>query len=205
MRTVRLYGHLGARFGREHRLDVRTPAEAVRALCATRAGFRRYLLEHSAPGYRVRVGREPRDLQGLALPADDDIRIVPVTAGAGRGVGSVILGAALVGVGIFTMGGASAFFSATWSSAWAAGGATFVGYLAGNIGMSLIIGGVVQALAPQPKTPGAPERPESKPSYIFDGPVNTAAQGNPVPICYGRLIVGGQVVSAGISAEEYAP
>ena len=59
-------------------------------------------------------------------------------------------------------------------------------------------------LAPQPKTPGAPERPENRPSYAFDGPVNTAAQGNPVPVCYGRLIVGSQVVSAGMMAEEYA-
>lgn len=201
MRTVRLYGHLGARFGRVHRLDVRTPAEAVRALCATREGFRAYLLEHSAPGYRVRVGREARDLEGLRLPADADIRIVPVTAGAGRGLGSVLLGAALVAVGVMTGGFGAGL---TLSSAWAAGGATFAGYLAGNIGMSLIFSGIAQALAPQPKTPGAPNRPESNPSYVFDGPVNTAAQGNPVPVCYGRLIVGAQVVSAGIAAEEYA-
>jgi predicted phage tail protein len=60
-------------------------------------------------------------------------------------------------------------------------------------------------LAPQPKTPGTPDRPENKPSYVFDGPINTAAQGNPVPVCYGRLIVGSQVISAGMVAEEYAP
>lgn len=36
MRTIRLYGKMGAMFGRVHRvhLDTNTPAEAVRYLCA---------------------------------------------------------------------------------------------------------------------------------------------------------------------------
>lgn len=199
MRTVLLYGHLAKRFGRRHRFDVRTPAEAVRALCATLDGFRRYLVEHSRPGYRVLVGKTPRGIDTLGMPADDVIRIVPVTAGAGRGLGSVILGAALIGVGVMT-GGASL----TLSGAWAAGGAAFAGYLATNIGVSLVLGGVSQMLAPQPNAQGTVERPENRPSYAFDGPVNTAAQGNAVPVCYGRLVVGSQVISAGMAAEEYA-
>ena len=200
MKTILLYGHLGRRFGRVHRYDVRSPAEAVRALCATIEGFRAYLVEYSRPGYRVLVGgREGRDLDTLALPADGTIRIVPVTAGAERGLGAVILGAALIGFGVVTGGAGLAL-----SAAWAAGGMTFAGYLAANIGLSLVLGGVAQMLAPQPKTPGAPDRPENKPSYAFDGPVNTVAQGNAVPVCYGRLIVGSQVISAGMVAEEYA-
>ena len=39
-------------------------------------------------------------------------------------------------------------------------------------------------------------------SYTFSGPVNTTAQGQPVPVGYGRLIVGGAVISAGITTEE---
>jgi len=198
MLSVLLYGHLGKRFGRRHIYDVRSPAEAVRALCATIPGFRVYLAEHSAPGYRVLVGKDPRDLDTLALPAGEAIKIVPVTAGAGSGMGNIILGAALITFGVMT-GGAGLSLGA----AWAAGGMTFAGYLAANIGLSLVLGGVAQMIAPQPKTPGTPDRPENKPSYAFDGAVNTAAQGNPVPICYGRLIVGSQVISAGMVAEEY--
>jgi predicted phage tail protein len=193
---VLLYGHLGKRFGHRHEYDVRSPAEAVRALSVTLEGFRAYLIEHSSPGYRVLVGNTPRTLETIAYPADAAIKIVPVTAGAG-GVKSVILGAALIGVGILT-GGAGL----TFSSAWAAGGVTFAGYLSTTVGMALTIGGVVQMLAPQPK---AQDPVENKPSYVFDGPVNTTAQGNPVPVCYGRLIVGSHVISAGMFAEEYAP
>lgn len=197
MREVRLYGHLGRRFGRVHHYDVRTPAEAVRALCATLDGFREYLLRHSTPGYRV-ISGQARTLETLTHPADGAIRIVPVMAGAGRGIGTVLLGAALIGFGVIT-GGAGL----TLGAAWSAGGMTFAGYLATNIGVSLVLGGVSQMLAPQPKARDTPDRPENKPSYVFDGPVNTIVQGNPVSICYGRLIVGSQVISAGIATEEY--
>jgi len=33
-------------------------------------------------------------------------------------------------------------------------------------------------------------------SYLFDGPKSTAGEGNPVPLGYGRLLVGGQGVTA---------
>ncbi|MCX8016420.1 MAG: tail assembly protein [Rhodocyclaceae bacterium] len=200
MKEVRLYGHLARRFGRRHRYAVRTPAEAVRALCATLPGFRAHLAGHSHPGYRVLVDDTPRALDELGLPAEGVIKIVPVTAGAGRGLGQVILGAVLIGVGVLT-GGASM----TLAAAWAAGGTAFAGYLAANVGMALALGGVSQMLAPQPKAMGGPaDRPDNKPSYAFDGPVNTTAQGHPVPVCYGRLIVGSQVISAGLAAEEMA-
>lgn len=72
-------------------------------------------------------------------------------------------------------------------------------------GVSMIAGGVVQMLTPVPKGPGNTDGPDNKPSYTFSGAVNTQAQGNPVPLLYGRMIVGSAVVSAGISAEDYSP
>jgi len=73
------------------------------------------------------------------------------------------------------------------------------------VGWSLIIGGAAQMLF-APKTPDGPaDKPDNKASYAFDGAVNTAAQGNPVPVLYGGpLIVGSQVISAGLSAEPLA-
>ena len=48
MKTIRLYGELGKRFGREFKLDVQSPAEAVRALRVIVPGFQtdRMRLEH---------------------------------------------------------------------------------------------------------------------------------------------------------------
>ena len=46
--------------------------------------------------------------------------------------------------------------------------------------------------------------PKTEPDtrYHFNGVVNTTAQGNPVPLGYGRMIVGSAVVSAGIYAMD---
>ena len=193
MVTILLYGHLAKAFGRRHRYAIRTPQEAVKALCANKKGFRAHLIQHSKPGYRVLVGKEPRDLETLAYPADDVIRIVPVVAGAGRGLGSIILGAALI-------------FSAPWLSSTmlsaniALETGYTLGFMAKGLGTALVLGGVSQMLTPVPKSAKMAERPTNLPSFVFDGAVNTTAQGNPVPVCYGRMIVGSQVISAGLSA-----
>lgn len=200
---VRLYGELARRFGRVHLFcaGVRSAADAMRAMAATRPGFAAWMRAHSAPGYRVRSGRRDVSAQTLAhgLGGARVLRVVPTVAGAGKGLGQVILGAILVGVGVMT-GGAGLSLGA----AWAAGGSTFVGAMAAKVGAALVLGGVAQMLAPTTRTPGTTDRPENQPSYAFDGPINTSAQGNPVPVLYGRLIVGGQVVSAGLQAQEWA-
>ena len=72
-----------------------------------------------------------------------------------------------------------------------------------GMGMSMVLGGVVQLLSPQ-QTYDSAERPENRPSYNFNGPVNTTAQGHPVPLCYGRMIVGSAVISAGIETRQQA-
>jgi predicted phage tail protein len=180
MKTILLYGHLGRRFGRVHRYDVSSAAEAVRAMCVTISGFKKALIDGGS--YRVLVGghdalgkenlREP-------LPSRSTLRIVPVVSGAANGVGQTILGIILVVVGYFT------------------GGSTV------NTGIALIIGGVAQYIfAPRPNTDSL-DSVDNRPSYAFDGAVNTAAQGNPLSVCYGGpLIVGSQVASAELSVEQ---
>lgn len=191
MKIIRLYGALGERFGRVWRFDVKSPAEAVRALCSQLPGFRQYLHANRASGYRVLCDTAARDERSLALGTDaNTIRIVPVVQGAGKGLGGIIIGAALIWASNGTYGWGEAM-GATLSSA------------VSSIGFSMVIGGVSQALTKAPSTSSeSVERPENKPSYAFDGAVNTAAQGNPVPVCYGMLIVGSQVVSAGLTTEQ---
>lgn len=107
------------------------------------------------------------------------------------GVLSVIVGAVLVFIG-FAISGFSF------------GTLTPVGALFVSAGIAMIAGGVVQLLTPVPK--GTKNKSvANEPSYSFNGAVNTQAQGNPVPLLYGRMIVGSAVISAGINAEDYAP
>lgn len=193
MKIIRLHGEMGRRFGREFVMDVLTTAEAVQALCATVTGFRAYLIEHADDGYKVFVGTQRIDTEGLIDPVSDRevIRIAPVVAGAGGDFGKIIVGAALI---YFSMGTSGVAITPLW-------GTTTLGSLAGNIGFSLILGGVASMLSQPPPTPTATTSTptQNTPSKIFDGAVNTTAQGNPVPLCYGRVLVGSHVVSAGLT------
>ena len=71
-----------------------------------------------------------------------------------------------------------------------------------SMGVSMALGGVSQMLSPQQRGLSANDGPDNGASYNFNGPVNTSAQGNPVPVLYGRMIVGSAVISAGIYAED---
>ncbi|UBM12751.1 tail assembly protein [Cupriavidus metallidurans] len=196
MREIRLYGHLGKRFGRVHNIEVSSPAEAIRALRANFPAFENYLIRHSKPGYHVFVDKKNLGTDDLVHDRPGDvIKIVPVIAGAGRGLLQIVLGAALIAgafwTGGATLGGVGGLFTVT----------STMGGIALSLGAGLVFGGIAQLLTKPPKAASL-ESAASTPSYAFNGPVNTTQQGNAVPICYGELIVGSQVVHAGISTDE---
>lgn len=194
MMTILLYGVLGRQFGKIHRFAVRSPAEAIRALSVNFPGFRRALIDGGA--YRVlRGGRAALGVDDLRAPqsARESLRIVPVVQGA-RGLGQLILGAAL----FMAIGPVGEFMAFNMEA-----GAAMTSFVTGGmkaIGVSLMLSGVSSMLFSPVKTQST-ERPENQPSYAFDGPVNTSTQGNPVPVCYGRAVVGSQVISAGLSVD----
>ena len=202
LRDVRLYGVLGRRFGRVHRLAVANPREAAQALSAVLPGFAEHLVEHSEPGYHVFVGRpggEDRGPEQLDAPVGtrEAICIVPVVSGRKKGWARVVLGIALVVAAPYAAG-------AAWGAGASVGVAVGIGTVGAGIGKALILGGVVQLLSPQQRG-GGEARPEGLASFQFDGPVNTTQEGLPVPLVYGRMITGGAVVSSGIATDELEP
>lgn len=187
LKTIRLYGHLGERFGKEHRLDVSSPLDAVRAFSALFPGFR----EEFAPSrYHVILdGVAAASTEELRLPARE-IRFVPVAAGASHGIGEMLLGAAIIVASFYAP-------EVVAGMGFSASAGTAVGGMALSFGATLLFGGLAQALAKSPQT-------QNSNSYLFSGPVNTTQQGNPVPILYGRLMIGSQVVSASLQAYDIA-
>lgn len=65
-----------------------------------------------------------------------------------------------------------------------------------------MLAGVAQLLSPQKVGLSTTDGPNNGASYNFNGPVNTTAQGNPVPLLYGELIIGSATVSAGIYSQD---
>jgi len=211
-RTIRLYGAAKQRFGGPFRLDVATPAGAVRALCAMIKGFDAFI---RASDWKVIRGRGAAgrrisaDELGFQFGTVEELHLVPVAAGSvkGKGAGKVVLGLALAAAAVaFAPAGAGGGI-AFGAEAIGGSGVTFGSIALTGVGM--VLGGVSQMLAKTPMVKGYSGREPadvSKPSFLFNGPVNTVAQGATIPVICGRRVrVGSVVISAGIFTERFVP
>ncbi len=191
MKTVTLYGELAKRFGKHHRLAVRSAAEALRALKANCRGFEKFMNEAHLEGlgFRMYVGGESiKGYDQIHNPAGkaEVIRLVPVVVGAKNGFFQILTGALLIAAAVV-----AAPFTAGTSLA-------FLPQAVGVLGASMILGGVATLLSPPPKE----AKVDRKTSHMFNGPVNTAAQGSAIPVGYGRMIIGSLVISSGVETHE---
>ena len=216
MRVIKVYGSLAKFLGqRSFRAAVSTPAEAMRFLVANFPALREHMAEKY---YKVGVGKIDLDIgdqpEQLHYPTGkaEAIRIVPVIGGAKRGLGQILIGIGLIAAA-FIIGPAVGGFLGIGAGLGGAAGAGAAGSLGlvgggfasaiGLIGVSLIIGGVSQLLAPTPKiSSGEDSNNDPRKSYSFSGIQNVTRQGVPVPIVYGETIVGSVVISAGINTED---
>lgn len=194
MCSIELGGILGKTFGKTHHRLISTIHEAPRSLAATIEGFEKFMITSNRRGltYAVFKGKKNIGVDDLGFPVTSDvIRIMPVVIGSKKGgllqtiLGAVLVGAALL-AGPVGLGAISA--SAAWNI--------------GAMGASLALGGVVQMLSPQPTGLASKQGADNKASYAFGGVTNTAAQGYPVPLGYGKRRIGGAIISAGIYVED---
>ncbi|AXE31643.1 hypothetical protein DK842_18100 [Chromobacterium phragmitis] len=192
-RTVRLGGGLGEMYVKEFAAHVESVAEAIRMLDANWPGFIQHLRESDPEKvvYRVTVAGRDVEEDEIVLVSKGDILIMPVIGGAKGGVRALV-GAALVAfavVGSISMPWASPFLSEGVASVMM------------NVGVGLMVGAAVELLTPIPRQPDWQAR-EGKPNYWFNGAQQTSAQGLPIPIGAGTVLIGGTVISAGISVED---
>ena len=218
MKVVKVYGALRKKLGQcRFQFEADTPAQALKALCVNFPGLEKWLLdsEKDGVGYRVTLGKEKITEQNAALIVGpwserEVFSITPVLTGAGGlggqigiGVGLIALSFLLPGAGLF---GATSIFGATAATAGTAGALTTLGVALSGLGASLVLGGVAQALSPAPvQSTAVTERGREAAkfeSFTFSGIVNTAKQGLPVPIAYGRVFVGSAVLSSGLDVDQ---
>lgn len=188
--TIRLHGDLGNKIGKKYRLAVKSTGEAIHAInCLTNNRLYKYLYEKDKDGvaYEIIINNKKFEcnsdnsenlpsqiISELTIPNPhlQEIDVVPVIQGA-EDVGLLILGALLITLGAI-------FFETPF-------GVPLI-----VIGVGLLVGGVMLMLA---KPPDFDDFRQGKRNYLFDGPENIAGEGGPVPILYGRLIVGSQVIA----------
>ena len=201
LKTLILDGRMAKKFGRVHQFDVADLPEMLRAMCSQVRGFKRYLSEGHMHGIRFAFfnGKHNIGLNEFDMTNGSEVyRITAITEGSKRGgVLQIVIGAVALVAAFFTAGGS---LVALGMSAAAAAATTTA--LTG-LGLSMMLGGVVQLLTPQPKyNVGASSSTDNKPNYAFGAPVNTVAMGYPVPVLFGEREIGGAIISAGIFSSD---
>lgn len=215
LKTIKLYGILGQKFGREFKLDVANTREAMRALSVQIADFEHFMTHAHEQGLAFAIflkGKGSGFKRGKKRPAIYDheskrlitgdnicadqldlnteaeiIHIIPRVIGAGgnNGVLQVVLGIVMMVVGYFTFGATTTTGAALIAS-----------------GFGMTVGGVASMLMPKIETIQNQNQDGNRANKGFGSAVTTAAQGYPVPILYGRREVGGFVLSAGQYPED---
>ena len=166
-----------------------TAAEAIRALSLQVPGFRRQMNEG---WYQIRIAGRDAGENELSVRLNEPlangavIHIVPRLAGAkSGGVFQAVLGVALVAAAIWMPGISIAASNIMFS-----------------MGSAMVLGGVAQMLAPKPKTPDYRATDNGKQNTYFSSLDNMIAQGNPMPVPYGEMLVGSRRISQDISTRD---
>jgi predicted phage tail protein len=179
-------------------------------------------------GYEIIIGDDhaevPEELL-LNMPGKGKYTFVPVIGGSKSSALMMVMGVALIamtggmGAGLVpgfmgTVGSAatagSAAVAATATTAAVAAVAPVAAVAASGVagaigatgmaamsylGTGLLLGGAAMMLAPDVPDGNSSEKAEN---YLFGGPVNTVKQGQPIPLVYGRAIVGSKTISASL-------
>jgi len=196
LKKVRLYGDLADFVGHKE-LDavINTTADAVRFLITNFEGLEAHMNDRH---YKVIANKYELSEDDIHNPVGSNgVSIVPVISGAGGNTGKILLGAMLIG-GAFAFGGLT-FAGGFGKSLAAAGGFTKAAF---GVGSALVLSGVSDMLFPLPDMPDFSNEEDPRISFSFSGVQNTSRAGTSIPLCYGEIVTGSVVISAGIDTNQ---
>lgn len=210
MKEVILNGFIGDKYGKHWTIHADRPHDVFSCIEANYPSFRKDMIEYieSGGGIDVQCGDRFLEEEDLLFSIPEDSMIItPVPGGAKSGGAKLLLAGLLVAS--FFIPGSSALLLAGVSSGTATGaasaatllaagsagagmGLSIAGYAVAGLAASLALAGITQMMAPKVEPEG---REES--NYLFNGPENTIAQNNVVPVLMGEMIVGGVIIASG--------
>jgi predicted phage tail protein len=172
MTEVFLEGRLGQVLGRRFSFKTKTLKETLNAIEANTSRLRSYFLNSKKRAFAIFVDDKEVSIDRnlICNVRDKKVRIIPILFGAVAATSAAIVAA----IGIKTGVKVAVFIV----------GAVLAAAL--SFGISLLISKLMEPDDPQIVTTS---------SFIFGQAENVAKQGLPVPVGYGRFIVGSRVVS----------
>ena len=196
LKTIKLYGDLKEITGYgELEAHVNSVGDSIRFLLMNWPQLEAHM---NTQYYQVLTDGTDIGEEEIHYPVAEEIKIVPVIAGAGGNTGKILLGAALIGIGIASGG-------ATWAGmgfAAKTAGTFSMAAMAGNIGIALVLSGVSGMLFPTPKPEKFENDQDPRISFDFGGTPNTSRAGVTHPVCYGEIFTGSTVISMNLTTDQ---
>lgn len=200
MKNILIFGGLAEKYQAEWQLEVKSPAEALRAIDANCPGFLQdatdvgyvcVLVDYDNPDNTRQVMMATRN----DLWCDETLAIVPKVQGEFPAViAAWVAAAAAASITTASIATVALVFEIVYA----------IAYIAVVVAISAIANLVIGAISGSSATTASQgEAPENKPSYLYNGVINTMRQGHPIPVLYGGpLIVGTMVISVSIDAQD---
>jgi len=194
-RKLILQGSAGEALGEEWSVNAPTVGEAFAIVKANKPSeFMEYFSRDDAQGeFSVKLAGEALEASELALHnlGEGDIVVTPMPKGSKNAVEKIIVAIALL---------VYAYYTGDWGTATEAGtGLTTAGSFAAMIGINLMLAGITELMLKEPS------KDKDEEGAMFGGPANTIKHGLPVPIAYGKVLVGGTPINFGIGAWKLEP
>ena len=220
MTQVKLMGEMGEKFGAEWECVDTSIRDILKCIDVQTKGFKEYLADCHEKNimFSIQTGDNLiEEFPELYLNvAKDSVIITPVPAGSGKGLGKLLAGLLLLAA-MFFMPGMGGLFTAAAPAAGTVAGTSTVGgammagqvsaytamsygasvsltlpgMLVASLGVNLAMMGIAEMTAPDP------DKMTDDPSYLFNGAENHIEQGQPVPLLYGELTIGGSPIYQG--------
>ena len=197
LKTIKLYGDLKEITGHsELEAHVNSVGDSIRFLLMNWPQLEAHMNKQH---YQVITDGTDIGEEEIHYPVAEEIKIVPVIAGAGGSTGKILLGAALIGIAIAAPGAGIGVKGALGFGAYG-GSAMFAA--AGNLGIALVLSGVSDLLFPTPKPEKFENDQDPRISFDFGGTPNTSRAGTTHPIVYGEIITGSTVISMNLTTDQ---
>lgn len=195
MTLINLHGILAYEFKPTMLMAINKPKEVIEAISSKFSLFRNRLVDLAEQGIHYTIlidGEKIHHFDQLNISRKPkQIDLVPSICGRGAGAAIAAIGAIAAGAGA----------AGTAAMGTVLIGTLTVGQLVTSVGLMMVSIGLQMALAPKPDM----QRPEStvsgaKQSFMISSKANTAEQGNPVPVGYGRLRVGSAIIQSSVKS-----
>ena len=191
---VVLHGYLKDLYDKETFIEGNDVAEIINGFCKQTKSLDVPLGEER---HQLRVhGFDTKESLFEPLSPDTkEIHLLPdIRGGKGGGFLKVVVGAVLIAAAVYTGGGSLTALAAT--------GSTSLSSIMFSLGVSLVLGGLLEIISPAPQIDTLPDTQDPEASKYLGATQNTVKIGTRIPLLYGRHEAFGHYLSFNVDAKD---